>query len=42
MLMGRKGGLRGYQGMCRVCFVSEMAQVELRIGRVLAPACRCT
>ena len=34
---GCLGGVRGYegdQGVCRVCFVSETAQVELKSGRV--------
>jgi len=31
---GCLGGVREYQGVCRVCFVSETAQVELRSGRV--------
>jgi len=33
-LMGRLGGIRGCQGMSRVYFVSETAQVELKSGRV--------
>ena len=31
------GGVKEYQGLSRVCFVSETAQVELRSGRVEAP-----
>jgi len=31
---GCLGGIRGYQGVLRVYFVSEQAQVELRSGRV--------
>ena len=32
------GGIKEYHGVFRVYFVSETAQVELRSGRVLAPA----
>ena len=28
------GGVRGYQGLCRVYFVLETAQVALKTGRV--------
>ena len=35
-----RGGIKEYQGVCRVYFVSETAQVELRSGRVFAPARR--
>jgi len=28
------GGLREYYGVCRMCFVSDTAQVELKSGRV--------
>ena len=37
MFRGRLGGVRGikeYQGVFRVYFVSETAQVELKSGRV--------
>ena len=34
------GGIKEYQGVFRVYFVSETAQVELRSGRVQAPALR--
>ena len=33
-------GIRGYEGACRLYFVSETAQVELRSGPVEAPECR--
>ena len=36
------GGSKEYQGVFRVYFVSETAQVELRSGRVSAPAHRRT
>ena len=43
---GCSGGIRGYCGVCGVYFVSETAQVELKTGRVSAPAssasARCT
>ena len=32
------GGIKEYQGVFRVYFVSETAQDELRSGRVYAPA----
>ena len=31
---GVLGGAREYQGVCKLCFVSETAQVELKSGRV--------
>jgi hypothetical protein len=31
-------GIKGYQGVSRVSFASETAQVELKSGRVQAPA----
>jgi len=31
---GCLGGVREYLGVCRVCFVAEMARVELKSGRV--------
>ena len=34
LLMGCKGGVGGFQGVSRVYFVSQTAQVELRSGRV--------
>jgi hypothetical protein len=34
MFRGCSGGIRGCYGVCRVYFVSETAQVELRSGRV--------
>ena len=37
-LRGCVGGVRGYHGTFRVCFVSETAQVELKWARVQAPA----
>jgi len=33
-LRGGAGGFRGYGGKCRVYFVSETAQIELKSGRV--------
>ena len=41
MFRGCFGGVRGYQGNSRVSFVSELAQVELKRGRVYAPGWRC-
>jgi hypothetical protein len=38
LFTGCLGGIRGYQGVSRVIFVSETAQVELKSGRVQAPA----
>ena len=35
------GGIKEYQGVFRVYFVSETAQVELGSGRVSAPAFKC-
>ena len=40
LLSGCLGGVKGYEGVIRVRFVSGWAQVELRNGRVSAPA-RC-
>jgi len=34
LLRGCSGTVRRYQGVIRVCFVSEMAQAELNSGRV--------
>jgi len=34
LLRGGYGGVRGYEGVFRVYFVSEMAQVEQKRGRV--------
>ena len=34
LLKGCLGGVRGYEGVSRVYFVSETAQVELKSGRV--------
>ena len=34
LFKGCLGGVRGYQGVCRVYFVSETAQVELTSERV--------
>jgi len=39
-LRGCLGSVGGYHGVFGVYFVSEMAQVELKSGRLLAPAVR--
>ena len=38
LMRGCLGGVRGHQGVYRARFVSETAQVELKSGRVYAPA----
>jgi len=34
LFRGSSGDIRGYCGVCRVYFMSETAQIELKIGRV--------
>jgi len=40
LFRGRLGGVREYYGVFTPCFVSETAQVDMKSGRVKAPASR--